>query len=381
MTLDKIAKTEMDITAYYRDLKKLNVEFYNQDINTSKLMFQITRNNSPMLLSEINTNSQIVLVTSNGSKKVDNLVFEDELNGILSYTLPNDVLAHVGNVVGEIYVNRKGSDDTIVVRTFQFSIKDAIINTIEADTKLSYIRKFDDLESLITQRVNAIEESVKNLDDYVLRVNEARDNALEEIGIKKDDVSLIIENGKSEITALLNNDTFLTVNDFDDYKTNLNTQMSSFNDTIEERTKDKVDKEIFEQRLNELENDVKSYTDSKKDVKTIPLTLINGTTLISGGLDTKDNITMTYYSIGNGLYYCQLNGWIRSPQTGDFTNIPEGFSIVTGWNEGFDVPQRSSLAYTARIYIRTDNTVGLIRIDNSTLPYSLDSINFIAKGV
>ena len=381
MTLDKIAKTEMDITAYYRDLKKLNVEFYNQDINTSKLMFQITRNNSPMLLSEINTNSQIVLVTSNGSKKVDNLVFEDELNGILSYTLPNDVLAHVGNVVGEIYVNRKGSDDTIVVRTFQFSIKDAIINTIEADTKLSYIRKFDDLESLITQRVNSIEESVKNLDDYVLRVNEARDNALEEIGIKKDDVSLIIENGKSEITALLNNDTFLTVNDFDDYKTNLNTQMSSFNDTIEERTKDKVDKEIFEQRLNELENDVKSYTDSKKDVKTIPLTLINGTTLISGGLDTKDNITMTYYSIGNGLYYCQLNGWIRSPQTGDFTNIPEGFSIVTGWNEGFDVPQRSSLAYTARIYIRTDNTVGLIRIDNSTLPYSLDSINFIAKGV
>ncbi|MGX0331948.1 phage baseplate upper protein [Staphylococcus cohnii] len=381
MSLDKIAKTEMDITAYYRDLKKLNVEFYNQDINTSKLMFQITRNNSPMLLSEINTNSQIVLVTSNGSKKVDNLVFEDELNGILSYTLPNDVLAHVGNVVGEIYVNRKGSDDTIVVRTFQFSIKDAIINTIEADTKLSYIRKFDDLESLITQRVNAIEESVKNLDDYVLRVNEARDNALEEIGIKKDDVSLIIENGKSEITALLNNDTFLTVNDFDDYKTNLNTQMSSFNDTIEERTKDKVDKEIFEQRLNELENDVKSYTDSKKDVKTIPLTLINGTTLISGGLDTKDNITMTYYSIGNGLYYCQLNGWIRSPQTGDFTNIPEGFSIVTGWNEGFDVPQRSSLAYTARIYIRTDNTVGLIRIDNSTLPYSLDSINFIAKGV
>lgn len=381
MTLDKIAKTEMDITAYYRDLKKLNVEFYNQDINTSKLMFQITRNNSPMLLSEINTNSQIVLVTSNGSKKVDNLVFEDELNGILSYTLPNDVLAHVGNVVGEIYVNRKGSDDTIVVRAFQFSIKDAIINTIEADTKLSYIRKFDDLESLITQRVNAIEESVKNLDDYVLRVNEARDNALEEIGIKKDDVSLIIENGKSEITALLNNDTFLTINDFDDYKTNLNTQMSSFNDTIEERTKDKVDKEIFEQRLNELENDVKSYTDSKKDVKTIPLTLINGTTLISGGLDTKDNITMTYYSIGNGLYYCQLNGWIRSPQTGDFTNIPEGFSIVTGWNEGFDVPQRSSLAYTARIYIRTDNTVGLIRIDNSTLPYSLDSINFIAKGV
>lgn len=381
MAMDKIANTQLDVTAYYRDLKQLNVEFYNQDINTSVLKFQITRNNKPMLLSDINVNSQIILVTSDGSKKVDNLTFEDEMNGVLSYTLPNDVLAHVGEVTGEIYINRKGSDDTIVVRTFKFSIKDALVNTISADTKLSYIRKFDDLEALIKERVIEIQKSIEGLEDYVTKVTNARDDALQAIGVSKDEVELIIENGKSEIQGLLTNETFLRVTDFEQYKTNIDSQMTDFKDSLEEKTKGKVNEEDFVAQLNDLKNELKVYTDSKKDATTIPLTLINGTTMISGGLGNKENITMTYYSIGNGLYQCQLNGWVQSPQTGDFTNIPEGFSILTEWNKGFDVPQRSSLANTARIYIRPDNTVGLIRIDNVSLPYSLDSINFIAKGV
>lgn len=381
MAMDKIAQTKLDVTAYYRDLKQLNVEFYNQDINTSILKFQITRNNKPMLLSDINVNSQIILVTSDGSKKVDNLTFEDEMNGILSYTLPNDVLVHVGDVTGEIFINRKGSDDTIVVRTFKFSIKDALVNTISADTKLSYIRKFDDLEALIKERVIEIQKSIEGLEDYVTKVTNAKDDALQAIGVSKDEVELIIENGKSEIQGLLTNETFLRVTDFDQYKTNIDNEMTGFKDSLEEKTKGKVDEEYFVTQLNELKNELKLYTDSKKDATTIPLTLINGTTMISGGLGNKENITMTYYSIGNNLYQCQLNGWVQSPQTGDFTNIPEGFSILTDWNNGFDVPQRSSLMNTARIYIRPDNTVGLIRIDNVSLPYSLDSINFIAKGV
>ncbi|RIN43264.1 phage baseplate upper protein [Staphylococcus succinus] len=381
MAMDKIAQTKLDVTAYYRDLKQLNVEFYNQDINTSILKFQITRNNKPMLLSDINVNSQIILVTSDGSKKVDNLTFEDEMNGVLSYTLPNDVLVHVGDVTGEIFINRKGSDDTIVVRTFKFSIKDALVNTISADTKLSYIRKFDDLEALIKERAIEIQKSIEGLEDYVTKVTNARDDALQAIGVSKDEVELIIENGKSEIQGLLTNETFLRVTDFEQYKTNIDSQMTDFKDSLEEKTKDKVNEEDFVTQLNDLKNELKVYTDSKKDATTIPLTLINGTTMISGGLGNKENITMTYYSIGNGLYQCQLNGWVQSPQTGDFTNIPEGFSILTDWNNGFDVPQRSSLMNTARIYIRPDNTVGLIRIDNVSLPYSLDSINFIAKGV
>ncbi|PTI79191.1 hypothetical protein BU098_14300, partial [Staphylococcus xylosus] len=246
MAMNKIATTRLDITAHYQDIKKLDVEFYNQDIGTSKLVFQIKRNNQPMLLSEINVDSQIILVTSDGSKKVDNLTFENEMKGIVSYTLPTDVLAHVGEVTGEIFINRKGSDDTVVVRTFKFSIKDALINTISGDTKLSYIRKFDDLESLIKQRVLSIQESIKNLEDYVTKVNDAKEDALQAIGVDKDNVQLIIENGKNEIEALLDNDTFLKVEDFKDYKKNIDDQFISFKDDLESKTSDKVKQSEFD---------------------------------------------------------------------------------------------------------------------------------------
>ena len=51
MPMNKVAKTELDVNAYYKSIKKMNVEFYNQDTGTAKFEFQITRNNAPMPLS------------------------------------------------------------------------------------------------------------------------------------------------------------------------------------------------------------------------------------------------------------------------------------------------------------------------------------------
>lgn len=381
MPMNKIAKTSLDINAYYKEIKKLNVEFYNQDTGTAKIQFQITRDNAPMLLSEINTDSYIVIVTSNGLRKVDNLVFEDELNGIVSYTLPNDVLTHVGKTLGEVFITRKGSEDTVVVRTFEFNIKDALINTIAGDTKLSYIRKFEDLLTFINNRATQMEESLANLDDYVSRVQEASDNALSSIGIKKDEAIVAIENEKNEIIALLTDDALLKVSDFNTYKQNIDDQMSVFNNTVEEKTKNKITYDEVTNNINTLKNELIDYTDSQKDATVIPLTLINGTMLTSSGVDSNDNITLTYFSIGNGYYFCQLNGWVLSSQVGDITKIPGNLKIVTKWNEGFEVPQRSSLNYTGRVYVKNNNTVGLIRLDDFTSPFSLDPITFIAKEV
>lgn len=382
MSMDKIANVDLDVTAYYRDIKRMNVEFYNQDINTSKLRFFITRNNAPMPLSEINTNSQIILVTSNGSKKVDNLHFEDEMNGILSYTLPNDVLAHTGRVVGEVFVNRKGTDDTVVVRSFEFSIKDALINTISGDTKLSYIRKFDDLEAVILERITSVEQAFKNLEDYISKVKQAEKEALNAINANKEEVQLIIQNGKNQITELLTSDVFLKVSEFENYKLNIENQMIAFNDGLEDKTKNKVDQNTFNQTISNLKNEMKDYTDSKEEMKIVPLALINGSTLFSGGADNVDNITLTYFSIGNGYYYCQLNGWVNANSIGDFTVLPSNLQIATTWNRGFDVPQSSTLLDKyARVYINKTNAVSLIAIKDISSPFSLDSISFIAKEV
>ncbi len=382
MSMNKVTKTELDVNAYYKSIKKMNVEFYNQDIGTAKLEFQITRNDAPMPLSEINVDSYIALVTSNGEKKIDNLVFEDELNGIVSYTLPNDVLYHVGKTLGEVYITQKGTDDTVVVRTFEFNIKDAVINTISSDTKLSYIRKFDELLEIVNYRVSAMEEAIANLEDYITKVNNATNDGIARIGIKENQVLIAIESEKNEIIELITNNGLLKVSDFEVYKQNIETQMSTFNNTVEEKTKNKATHDELDNSLNVLKNELVEYSDNQKDVKVVPLTLINGATCTSGGVNSESNATLTYFSIGNGYYFCQLNGWVLTTATGEFTVLPSNLKITTNWNRGWLVPQRTSLdGFEALIYINYTGKVSTVRQGSFNVPFTLDPISFIAKEV
>lgn len=382
MPMNKIAKTELDVNAYYKSIKKMNVEFYNQDTGTAKFEFQITRNNAPMPLSEINVDSYIAIVTSNGEKKIDNLVFEDELNGIVSYTLPDDVLTHVGKTLGEVYISQKGTGDTVVVRTFEFSIKDAVINTISGDTKLSYIRRFDDLLKVVNYRVVAMEEALANLEDYVTKVNNATSDGIARIGVKENQVLLAIQNEKNEIIELITNNTYLKVSDFETYKQNIDDQMSTFNNTVEEKTKNKITYDEVAEDINTLKNELIDYTDNQKDATVIPLALINGATCTSGGVDSESNATLTYFSIGNGYYFCQLNGWVQTTALGDFTILPSNLKIATNWNRGYQVPHRTSLdGFDSLIYINHTGKISTIRQNSFNSPFSLDPITFIAKEV
>ena len=382
MSMDKVVKTNLDVNAYYKSIKKMNVEFHNQDIGTSKFEFQITRNNAPMPLSEINVDSYIAIVTSNGEKKIDNLVFEDEMNGIVSYTLPDDVLYHVGKSLGEVYISQKGTGDTVVVRSFEFNIKDSVINTISADTKLSYIRKFDELLEVIQYRATAMEEALANMEDYITKVTNATNDGIARIGVKENQVLLAIQSEKNEIIELITDNTYLKVEDFETYKQNINNQMTDFNNAVETKTKDKVNVSDFNTELNKVKNELISYTDSQKDAIVVPLTLINGATLTSGGVDSETNATLTYFSIGNGYYFCQLNGWVHTTALGDFSALPDNLQITTTWNNGWLVPHRTSLdGYDTLIYINYSGTISTIKQNSFNSPFTLDPITFIAKEV
>src|SRR5699024_7431527 len=121
-------------------------------------------------------------------------------------------------------------------------------------------------------------------------------------------------------------------------------------------------------------------TDNQKDAIVVPLTLFNGARLASGGVDDIENITLTYFSIGNGYYFCQLSGWLYSG-IGDFSMLPENLQVTTTWNRGFDVPQRTTLDISVRVYINKTNMISVMRNENSDIPFSLDPITFIAKEV
>ena len=204
MSISKVKQVRLETTAQYQPISDLNVRFFNQDINTSVLDFIVTRNSDPIPLGIDNIEATIVL-TSNKFKISDEVQIKDGMNGILTYTLPNEILERPGKVTGQIYIGIKGKEDTVVQRLFSFDIEDSLINSFDAETKLVYIRKFDQLEEQISQRVESIEQAIANSEDYVTKVIEEKDIALSQIDASR--ISIL-----EEMTTL-----------FDTEKTNLQT--------------------------------------------------------------------------------------------------------------------------------------------------------------
>ena len=150
----------------------LDVLFYNLDINTATLDFEITKNGYPLLLSENHVNAYVVFMSKNDNSilKVQDLEIIDELNGILRATVPTDFLKAVSVpnstaiALGQVYISVNGKDDTVVMSEFDFKVKDALINQISSDIKVSYIRMFDDLKEELYKKVNSVEEYMNTLD-------------------------------------------------------------------------------------------------------------------------------------------------------------------------------------------------------------------------
>ena len=205
MSISKVKQIRLETTAEYQPISDLNVRFFNQDINTSVLDFIITRNNDPIPLGVDNIEATIVL-SSNKFKISDEVKIKDGLNGILTYTLPDDILERPGKVTGQIYIGVKGKEDTVVQRLFSFDIEDSLINSFDAETKLVYIRKFDKLEAEISQRVESIEQAIAHSEDYVTKVIEEKDIALSQIDASKisvlEEMTTLFDTEKSNLQAI-----------------------------------------------------------------------------------------------------------------------------------------------------------------------------------
>lgn len=226
MSISKVKQIRLETTAQYQPISDLNVRFFNQDINTSVLDFIVTRNNDPIPLGVDNIEATIVL-TSNKFKISDEVKIKDGLNGILTYTLPDDILERPGKVTGQIYIGIKGKEDTVVQRLFSFDIEDSLINSFDAETKLVYIRKFDQLEEQISQRVESIEQAIEHSEDYVTKVIEEKDIALSQIDASKisvlEEMTTLFDTEKSNLQAI-----------GEDYKTNFEQVDVELNQKIED---------------------------------------------------------------------------------------------------------------------------------------------------
>lgn len=185
MPISKIAKMKFETSAYYVPLGNTDIVFWNTDTNGSAMLNpRIYRNNEVLSLGKSNVQTMITLFAADGSNITDKLEIEDELEGILSYTIPDEFLKHTGTVYGQIYISVNGTEETVTEADFTFEIKDALINKISSETKISYIRTFDDLRAEVQKRVKAIEEAIEHGQDYVTAIENARDEAIQSIATK-----------------------------------------------------------------------------------------------------------------------------------------------------------------------------------------------------
>ncbi|MDU0461917.1 phage baseplate upper protein [Staphylococcus ureilyticus] len=168
---NKEGKIKLETSANYVPIGNTNITFYDSDIGTADLIFYITRNQRPLEVSDENVDCFLMLKAKDGTYIVDTAHVVDPLNGKVSYTIPKEFLTHTGSVKGQVWIAVHGKEDMITEVEFSFSIKDSMFTTVPAVDKVNYIRTFEDLRERIEDRVQYIEESLANGDDYVSQMD------------------------------------------------------------------------------------------------------------------------------------------------------------------------------------------------------------------
>lgn len=233
MAINKIGTLKHDVNAYYKKTQNTNIMFYNMDINTSTFKFIITRNNITLPLGNNNVDTYIYLEASDGSFIQDDVTITDELNGICEYVIPNEFLNHTGKAKGQFYISVDNKEDTVTNIDFTFEIKDALINGIPSVVKLNTIRKYDELEKTLKEKVYNIEEAYKNIDDYITRVQNASDEGVSLINDTKDSALVELENSKNAHVNQIKTTGTEYKNDLTNIRTGINEKIEQFNIDVE----------------------------------------------------------------------------------------------------------------------------------------------------
>ncbi|MFE8113045.1 BppU family phage baseplate upper protein [Mammaliicoccus sciuri] len=234
---NKEGRIKLETTAHIQNRLDTNIQFYNTDVGTADLVFDVTRNGSPLLVSSENADIIIQLETTDERKNyvVDNVIPVDPMNGVLKYTIPNDFLglANKDNktvkIIGQTWIAVHGKEDIVTHAEFSFSIKDSIINTIPAVDKLNEIRTFQEFRESIMNTINEINEALANGQDYVSQMETAKASGLKALNDRStqvmQEIATLVSTSKKNITDLKNN----TMSELDNKANQIKTDVEKLN--------------------------------------------------------------------------------------------------------------------------------------------------------
>lgn len=233
MSMKKISELQLETTANYQSLSKLNVRFWNQDLNTAELRFLITRDNFPLSLSSENVKIIIVLEQGNNFISSEDFEINSEVDGVASFLIPSDFMsAASGEVTGQVYVGTLDSDEVIVQRKFTFQVENDLLSSIPSELKLQYIKTFSDLADSISTRLFQIEEDMAAMEDYVAEVNQATTDGLNALNNLVNDKTVEYNDNHADKLALINTTVDGYVEDFLDQRSYIDTKYAEFQTAV-----------------------------------------------------------------------------------------------------------------------------------------------------
>lgn len=387
--LNKVATIDLEETPYLRPISNRGIGFYNMDKNTAQFQFIVKKNDKPLLISGNNVKgyaffkaknrTQTEKASTSGVLDVD---YINPMKGIVGVTVPQWFLKNVVNseVLGEIYlslndVSKKGKDDTVVLGTFSFEVKDALINQLESDIKVSYIRMFDDLKNTIESKVESLVNDIQSTTSMVDEVKQIIANAVKTINQTTDDSIKLIDDRKVSVLQDINKQSEMAITQINSSKDDVDSkfklaQSSMQNDAnliIEELEGTIADaNSVIDEKVNAFKNngaltkdDVDSVM-SSYDLQKAKLTDSNGMAIPIVDLDFNDPLKLITKS---GLYYLynSLNGPITSARNGMLWAMFMGSNYI----KFIFLPYNSN-----EIYVRSkkgaDNWLNWRRVDGFT---------------
>lgn len=328
MELEKVAKIDLEEEAYLKPISDRGIGFYNLDKNTAQFQFRVTKDNLPLLISTNNVKGYAFFKQStakNGDRPstsgVLDIEFLDPMTGLIGVTVPPWFLKSVTNstVLGEIYLSlndykNDDKDDTVVLGTFQFEVKDSLVNQISSDIKVSYIRMFDDLRDELEKKVEQLKKDIGSTQSLIDTIKQLSASATQAIQKAKDDSINSINTNKTDALNNIEEQTTLSLAQIDskkkDVQSGFEVAKTAFQNSVDQNTQtfnakvtdanNSIDKKVNDFQTNgaltksDVDNLMGSY-----DWQKTALTQGNGATIPVYDLDF-DNPTQITKS---GFYY------------------------------------------------------------------------------
>ena len=206
---NKEGKINLETSAHYVPVGNTNIVFYDSDIGTADLIFYITRNQRPLEVSDENVDCFLMLKANDGTYIVDTAHVIEPMNGKVKYTVPKEFLTHTGYVKGQVWIAIHGKEDMITEVEFSFTIKDSMFTSTPSVDKLNYIRTFENLRERIEDRVQYIEESLANGDDYVTQMDDTFQSGMKSLNDRStqviNEIKTLADNHIQELNDLKDN--------------------------------------------------------------------------------------------------------------------------------------------------------------------------------